>query len=111
MQGELVSFVGIGLLVGVFSYFLVKQRIEPNRWCGFHVPQTMDDPKLWYPVNTFYGKRQLVAALSSVVTAIGLYFIPGISETAYTLACVLVYVVILGIGLVQSWRYMKKLSH
>jgi hypothetical protein len=29
MQAELVSFIGIGLLVAILSYCLIKQKIKP----------------------------------------------------------------------------------
>ena len=108
MTTILVLYVVGGLLLTGLSIPLILEQVKPNGLYGFRVQQTLNDPKVWYAVNKYSGKRLLVAGIVTVVAAIVFYFIPGISVDAYALACLGVTGTVLTIGIVQSFRYLKK---
>jgi hypothetical protein len=102
----LVYCIG-GLLLTALSLPLLAGKIKPNPIYGFRVPQTLENPDLWYATNKYFARYQLVVGLVEVLAAAGLYFWPAISVDGYALACLGVFVVIFGIALVQGFRYMK----
>jgi hypothetical protein len=75
-----------GLLLAVISIPLILQKISPNPWYGFRVKRTLDDPAVWYAVNAYAAKRLLVVGLVSSVSAVLLFFVPGIDLNTYALA-------------------------
>jgi hypothetical protein len=103
----LYLFCGI-LLVGL-SLPLIWKKVPPNGLYGFRVSQTLNNPQVWYEVNAYSGKRLFWAGVSTVLAALALYFIPGISVDAYALGVLAVFVVVMVVGLVQSVRYMRSL--
>ena len=99
-----------GLFLVLIALPLIANKIKPNYWYGFRVRQTLENPQIWYQVNCYAGKRLLAAGIAILISGIAFSFIPGISVDAYALACLAVTCLALGIGLGQSWRYMKSLS-
>ena len=110
MTTILVLYVVGGLLLTGLSIPLILEKVKPNALYGFRVQQTLDDPQVWYAVNKYSGKRLLTAGIITVVAAVGFYLIPGISVDAYALACLGVTGTVLTIGIVQSFRYLKKVA-
>lgn len=109
METILVLYAGIGLLLILVAIPLIRKKIKPNHLYGFRVPQTLNDPEVWYATNAHAGKRMVAAGLCTVLAAIGFYYVPGITVDTYAWACLAVFVLVFGIGMVQSWRYMKTL--
>jgi uncharacterized membrane protein len=108
MEILFVMYLGAGLLLAGLSIPLILKKIKPNGLYGFRVPQTLDNPKVWYEVNQYSGKWLLVGGIAIVIAAIGLYLLPGISVDGYALAILGVVIGVLGVGLVQSVRYLKR---
>ena len=72
---------------------LINKRIGPNLFYGFRVPSTVKDKEKWYPVNAMMGKWLLASALIFLVTALGLYFVPGISVDQYAMGSLASFVI------------------
>ena len=106
----LALYVGGGLLLTALSVPLIQRRIPPNGLYGFRVRKTMEDPVIWYDVNEYAGKRLLATGLGTVLGAIALSLVPGISLDAYALACVAVVFGLLAICLLQSFGYLGTLA-
>jgi uncharacterized membrane protein len=111
METILILYVVIGLLSAVVAVPLIKGKVKPNALYGFRVPQTLNDPAVWYAVNAHFGRRLLLTGLATALAAALLYNVPGLDVDSYAWALLAVYGVFFGVGLVQSWRYMKTLSH
>jgi len=106
----LYLYIGSGLLLSALSIPLILGKIPPNGLYGFRVPQTLNNPDLWYPVNTYAGWRLLAAGLGTILVALILYFIPGITLDAFALACMCAFFLMLGVGLGQSLLFLKRLA-
>ena len=48
METILVLYAGIGLLLILVAIPLIRKKIKPNHLYGFRVPQTLNDPDVWY---------------------------------------------------------------
>ncbi|MBI5935492.1 MAG: SdpI family protein [Chloroflexi bacterium] len=110
MQTLLLMYVIGGTILALISLPLVAEKIKPNPFYGFRVPATMDNPDLWYTVNKFFGKRLLAVALEHILATVGLFFWPNISVDAYALSVLGVFVIVFGIAMIRSWKYLKSLS-
>jgi len=110
MQTLLFVYVGGGLLLALISLPLIAEKVKPNPFYGFRVPQTLENPDLWYPTNKYFAKRLLVVGIVEAIATIGLYFWPGISVDAYAFAVLGVFLALFIPAIVQGWRYMKTLK-
>jgi hypothetical protein len=101
--------VGGAILIGI-SIPLIQGRVGPNGWYGFRVRRTLEDPKVWYPVNSYSGWRLLGIGVVEIVVATALYFVPDLDVAVY--ASIVGGVAVAGviIGLVQSFRYLYQLT-
>jgi len=106
----LYLYIGGGFLLSALSIPLILGKIPPNGLYGFRVPQTINNPDLWYPVNTYAGWHLLVTGVVSTLVAFILYFLPGITLDAFALACMCVFFMMLGLGLGQSILFLKRLA-
>jgi len=48
----MVMYFTSGILLAAISIPLILRKIKPNGLYGFRVKQTLEDPALWYAVNT-----------------------------------------------------------
>ncbi len=110
MQVLLFMYVGGGLFLALIALPLIAKKVKPNPFYGFRVPQTLENPALWYPTNKYFGKRLLVVGLVEALAAIGLSFWPSISVDAYAYAVLGVFVALFIPAIIQGWRYMKTLK-
>ena len=110
METLFFMYIGGGVLLALLSLPLIAGKIKPNPFYGFRVPATLENPEVWYAVNKYFAKRQLVVALIEIVAAVGFYFWPGITIDAYALSILGVFVLAFGIAFFQSWQYMKPLK-
>jgi hypothetical protein len=102
-------FIVTGLLLCALSVPLILGKIPPNGLYGFRVKKTMENPDIWYKVNTYSGKWLLAAGLIMTVAAVGLFFIPGISLDVYAYAVLAVWVIVFAAMMVASVRYLNSL--
>jgi uncharacterized membrane protein len=98
-----------GALLMALSLPLVGRKIPPNGLYGFRVAKSLNNPQVWYDVNTYSGKRLFWTGLSTIIAALALYRVPGISVDAYALGVLAVFAIVMTVGLVQSVRYLRSL--
>jgi uncharacterized membrane protein len=110
MATILILYVVIGLLMVALAVPLIKRKVKPNGLYGFRVPQTLNDPLVWYAVNAHFGRRLLVTGVATPLAALLLYPLPGLDVDSYAWALLAVFVLFFGVGLVQSWRYMQAME-
>ncbi len=110
METIRLLYLAIGLLSVVVSLPLIRGMVKPNWLYGFRVPQTLNDPAVWYAVNAHFGRRLLLTGLATALAAALLYYVPDLDVDSYAWALLAIYGVFFGIGVVQSWRYMKSFS-
>ena len=97
-------------MLALLALPLIARKIKPNPYYGFRVSATLENPEIWYTVNQYFAKRQLVAALIEIASATGLYYWPGITVDAYALSVLGVFVVTFSIAIIQGGRHIKKLE-
>jgi uncharacterized membrane protein len=106
----LAFYVAAGLLLSVLAVPPIRRRVRPNNWYGFRVQQTLADPDIWYAANAYAGKCLLVVGVITVLTAVGLYRVPGITLDTYALACAGIILAVLALCVIQCFRYLAKLT-
>jgi uncharacterized membrane protein len=107
MATLLILFVSRGLLLAALSVPLILRKIGPNPLYGFRVKRTLEDPAVWYPVNAYAAKRLLVVGLVISVSAISLFFVPGVELLVYALANAEIGLAGLSIAVIQSFLYLR----
>jgi uncharacterized membrane protein len=110
MATLITLYVGAGLLLIGLSVPLIRRKVRPNGWYGFRVPQTRVDPDIWYAANAYAGKHLLGVGVVTVLTAVGLYRVPGITLDTYALACAGIILAALAVCVIQCFRYLAKLT-
>jgi len=110
VKALLLIYIGGGVLLALLSLPLMAEKVKPNLYYGFRISATLSEPQLWYASNKYFAKRQFVAALILIAAALGLYFVPGISVDAYALSVLGVFVVVYGVAVAQSLRYIKTIQ-
>ena len=79
------------------------------RLYGFRVLQTLDNPELWYPVNIHADWRLLATGLGTILGALILCFIPGITLDAFALVCMCMCFLCWVLAWGNASLYMKRL--
>ena len=108
MGALLVLYIASGLLLAALSVPLILRRIPPNGAYGFRVRQTMENPRLWYEVNAYAGRRLLVTGLGTLLSAILLAQLSWLTVDVYAMSELAVFLVLLGVTLIQSILYLRK---
>jgi len=99
-----------GLILILLALPLILRRVPPNPVYGFRIQWTRDDPDLWYSFNAHIGKRLAFVGACSLIGSIVLVFVPGITLLAYIIVCLVIFLVSLGIGVVQSIRFLRMME-
>jgi hypothetical protein len=97
-------YVGAGPVLIGLAVPLIRRKVRPSGWYGFRVPQTLADPEIWYAANAYAGKYLLGVGMISVLTAVGLFRVPGITLDAYALACAGIIPAALAVCVIQCFR-------
>jgi hypothetical protein len=105
----LVLYSALGLLLTAISLPLIRRKVAPNSLYGFRVRRTLEDPKVWYDVNEYSGRCLFRLGIWTSISAIVLYFVPGISAVAYALACLATFSVGMAVCLFLSVRFLNDL--
>jgi len=100
----LVLYVLSGTLLILVALPLLFGKVPPIPYYGFRLSPALDDPKIWYPTNKHSARRLIVGGASSIIAAIVLFFVPGLTIDTYALGCLGVFVFVMVVGLVQSVR-------
>ena len=110
MKTMLVMYVVFGLLLAGLSVPLLLDKIPPNGWYGFRVPSTLYNEQLWYKVNRYSARWLLLAGIITVVAAVALYFVPGLTVDRYAWLLLAVFILSFVPGVVLSFRYLRRLQ-
>jgi hypothetical protein len=105
-----VLYVAAGLLLSVLAVPMIRRKVRPNAWYGFRVRQTLADRETWYAANAYAGNYLLGVGVITVLTAVGLYRVPGITLDAYALACAGIILAALAVCGVRCFHYLAKLT-
>jgi hypothetical protein len=107
----LILFLVAGAILIGISIPLIQGRVGPNPWYGFRVRRTLEDPEVWYRVNSYSAWRLLAVGVAEIVVATALYFVPALDVAVY--ASIVGGVVIAGliVGFVQTFRYLQQLTN
>ena len=109
MLTMMLNYVGMGLLLVLIALPLYFQKIPPNGFYGFRVRKTMANKDIWYAVNKYSSRWLIASGLVTVLSALVLYLMPGISLDGYAIACLVVFTIVLATGIIISIRYMNSL--
>lgn len=100
----------IGLLLAGLAVPLIARRVPPNNVYGFRVPQTLNDPALWYRTNAFAGYLLLAAGVILALAALGLrLWFPDMSFSRYATICSLILLGLVLVSFLVSWLYLQSL--
>ncbi len=106
----LLVFVGLGILSILIALPLIDEKVKPNPFYGFRVRATLENPKVWYAVNRYFGQRLLFVGVVQIVIAIALFVIPNISIEGYVFGVLVIFVIAFTIGMMQSFNYLKSIQ-
>ena len=106
----LYLFVGSGVLLALIAIPLMQRRVRPNLWYGFRVRQTLDNPDIWYAANAYAGQRLFWLGLITILAAVGLYALPGLTLDGYALLVGGVVLTVAVVIIVHSFRYLATLT-
>jgi uncharacterized membrane protein len=107
----LVMFLISGVILVALSIPMILGKVAPNAIYGFRIPDTMNNPRIWYAVNAYSGKWLLITGLISIATCILANFIPNISVDTYSLICMAGFFIPMTIGFIKSSIYVKQLKN
>lgn len=79
----MLVFAVSGLLIIAFGLPLAQNKIKPNGWYGFRLPDTIKQPELWYPVNAALGKGLVLLGGLTIIISLWLGFVGILSEARY----------------------------
>lgn len=105
-----VLFVGAGILLAAVAIPLIQRRIKPNPFYGFRVSKAYTSEQVWYEVNAYSGKWLLGGGIVIIAAALLFALIPGITVDVYAWAMLTVGGAALGVGVVQSFRYLNRIA-
>jgi len=103
MDDRRILLISVCGIVGALSVPLILKKVRPNPLYGFRTPRTLSNPEIWYPANAFAGWAMLIGA----VTSAGVLAV--LPKSSRPLVAVLVLVVPLGIAVVASVLYSRRL--
>jgi hypothetical protein len=106
----LVLYVAAGLLLIGLTVPLIRRKVRPNAWYGFRARQTLADPAVWYAANAYAGKRLPAAGMITILTAMGLCLVSGITLDAYAMACGAIILAALAVCIIRCFRCLAKLT-
>jgi hypothetical protein len=110
MEILLALYALSGLLLAGLSVPLILGKIPPNGLYGFRIPATMENPQLWYKVNTYSGKRLLIVGLGTSIASIILYYTVNSSVDAYALSCLGIFLALFLWAIITSFLYLRSIQ-
>ncbi len=80
----LISYFLTAIILILGSLPMVLGKVKPNPWYGVRLPETMDDPELWYKANKYGGILLLIVGILILIATLATYFVPRISPLVYS---------------------------
>jgi hypothetical protein len=99
----------VGILMMIVSLPMIDNKIKPNRYYGFRVKKTLENPEIWYKVNEYSGKRMFVVGMVISLGSMGISLIPKITPQQYGLITGMVNIFLLTLVVVLSVNYLNSL--
>jgi hypothetical protein len=95
-----------GLILAGLSVPLVMQKMPPNGFFGLRSQATVNNPKLWYKINAYAGRRLLATGLGTALGSIILYYLSS-SVEEYAFSCLGVFLALFMWAMISSFLYMR----
>jgi uncharacterized membrane protein len=105
----LYLYLGAGGLLILLAVPMLLKKLRPNSFYGVRVSKTLNDPEAWYAANAYAARYLLATGASIMLAAVGFYFMPGLGVDGYAWACLAVFGVVFGWGLVKIARFVRRL--
>src|SRR5258706_4928823 len=107
----LVTFLASGGLMIGMSVPLLRGWVGPNPIYGFRVRRTLGNREVWFAANRYAARWMAAAGVALIATAIGLYITArGMSIAMYGIACGAAVIGVVGLGMVKSFAYLRRLG-
>jgi uncharacterized membrane protein len=84
-------------------------KVKPNRIYGVRLRLTLNDPDMWYKVNSYVGKLLLLCGVVILAATLILYPILGSSIDGYSSAVLAVMLVCAVVSTIISFRYVRSI--
>jgi uncharacterized membrane protein len=98
-----------GLILAALSVPLILYKIPPNGFFGFRSRATINNPKLWYTINAYAGRRLLATGLCTALGSILLYYLnSGVVE--YAFSCLGVFLALFLWTMISSFLYLRNFN-
>lgn len=110
METLTIMYVVFGLLLVLLAIPLWLEKIPPNGAYGFRVKKTLENEKIWYAVNRYMAPWLAGMGMATVISAILLRLIPDITLDVYSLVILAILLVIFGMGIFVTVRFMNRLK-
>lgn len=107
MQRLLMLFLSGGLTLMLVSLPAILRLIRPNSLFGVCVGPALHNPALWYEINRGAGWRLFRTGWVTIVFAVGMYYVPGLSVGAYYASCAIAMLGMLLSCLIKTARHLK----
>jgi hypothetical protein len=98
-----------GSILMLLSIPMIYKKIKPNGLYGFRVKRTLENPEIWYAVNSYSGKWLFATGFIVILASIILNYVPGISLDTYALSALAIFSIAFVIAIIASVRYMNSL--
>jgi uncharacterized membrane protein len=101
--------LGAGLVLIGVGVSLVLGRIGRNRVYGYRTPRTVQDDRIWYPVNAMTGLWMIWGGLLAAVIGFLLVVLRNRDEAAQLVLGIGVpaLLICLGAGIYKGWRLAR----
>lgn len=109
MQTLMLVYLAGGTLLVLLAIPLLFRKIKPNGLYGVRVAKTLNDPAVWYAANAYAARWLLATGVAVIVSAAIFYKLPGLGVDAYAYACLAVFAVVFGWGLLRIARFVRSL--
>ena len=111
MRSLLITYLSLGILFVAISVPLIRRSVPPNRWYGFRLRRTLEDPEVWYAVNAHLGRRLSWVGILLMAASLACYLAPGMTVDAYARVILVVLAVSLTVAILWSMAYLRTFHH
>lgn len=105
----MIAYVSLGLFIAALAVPMIRRRVAPNRWYGFRVPRTLEDPKVWYEANAYAGKCLFWFGIALSLISLLLWFVPGLDPLIYSMSCLMICLVGSAVSVTMSLSYLNRI--
>ena len=103
----LLLFLSGGAALMALSLPALLRLIRPNSFFGICAGAALTSPAHWYEINQGAGWRMFKTGLATIIAALGLYCVPGLSVGAYYAGCSVVMMGMLLSCLLRTARHLN----